>query len=72
MDAVTGHDIGFAAENSGRRFFDIHQTEKAEFSFFVIKEQVNIRIIPPFVASRRTKQIQVLHTKLFQLSFMFP
>ena len=63
MDTVACHDIGRSTENPRGVFLHFHQVEEAEFSFLVVKKQIDVEPFAGFAACRRAVQIQGLNTE---------
>ena len=39
MQAVTRHNVGLSAENSGSEFFHVHQFKQAELTLFMVEKK---------------------------------
>jgi len=70
MQAIARAHIRLSPQNIRGAVADLHQVEKAEFAFFIIKEQIDIRIIPGLPRGRGAEKIQVPHAKALQHGFM--
>src|SRR6516165_2319073 len=70
VQAVTGHDVGLAAEDARSLLLYIHQFKQAELASFVVEEQIDVRILTRLAARCRPEQIKMLDPKLAQLGFM--
>ena len=70
VQAVARHDIRFPAKDAGRAFPHIHQREETEFSFFVVDEQIDIRILPRLAARGGAEQVQMLDPEMFQFGLV--
>ena len=62
MQAIPAHDVGLAAEDTGRVHFDAHQFEKTELSLFVVEQQVNVGIVLGFAARGRAEHVEAFDT----------
>ena len=55
MQTVARHDISLAAEDAGGTLLHVHQLEKTELAFFMIKKKVHVGIVPGLVTRRLSR-----------------
>ena len=72
MQAVARHDVGRATEDIAGKCFHIHQFEETQLSFFIVKEQINVRIRGGITSCDRAEQVQMLDTEPFQVGLVPP
>jgi cold shock CspA family protein len=72
VQAITRHDIGLAAEDSGGVFLHIHQFKDAELASLIVEKQVNVGIVTSLAARRRAEHIKLFDAEPFQIGFVPP
>ena len=70
MQAVTRHDVGLSAENSGSEFFQVHQFKQAELTLFMVEKKIDVGIVCRFPARRRSEQIEAFDAEPFEFGFV--
>ena len=70
MQAAPGHDVGFAPKDSSGCVFHVHQLEKPERAFRMVKEEIDIGVFTCLASRRRAEQVEMLDAEPLQLGFV--
>ena len=70
MDAVTGHDVGGAAEDGSGTLFEFHQSEQAELDLLVIEKKIDIGRCVGSIARGRSEQVKAFDAEASQVGFV--